>query len=66
MTILMVLQTSDVQYQDTLIILQHTSIIFTDTAIEAIVLRRHTKVGPAVLKKKSPCPTFLPFGNLLG
>ena len=37
--------------QDTPIILQHSSVIFTDTAIKAIVLRRHTKAEPSVLRK---------------
>ena len=35
-------------------LIKDTSTTSYDTAIKAIVLRRHTKVKPAVLKKKSP------------
>jgi len=53
------LQTSDVQYQDTSIIQQHASIIFADTAIKAIVLRRHAKVRPSGFEEKISMPNTM-------
>ena len=52
-------QTSDVQYQDTSIIQQHASIIFADTAIKAIVLRRHAKVRPSGFEEKISMPNTM-------
>jgi len=56
---LLALQTSDVQYQDTSIIQQHASIIFADTAIKAIVLRRHAKVRPSGFEEKISMPNTM-------